>query len=71
MVVDGGEVHRADDLHEQDEASQGAQHHIRLNLREKLFHIKVPAVLRIRIRCLFDLWIRDPGWVKNQDPDFG
>ncbi len=38
MVVDGGEVHRGDDLHEQDEASQGAQHHIRLNLREKLFH---------------------------------
>jgi hypothetical protein len=26
-------------------------------------------VLRIRIRCLFDPWIRDPGWVKNQDPD--
>jgi hypothetical protein len=23
------------------------------------------------IRCLFDLWIRDPGWVKNQDPDPG
>ncbi len=20
------------------------------------------------IRCLFDPWIRDPGWVKNQDP---
>jgi hypothetical protein len=19
------------------------------------------------IRCLFDPWIRDPGWVKNQD----
>jgi hypothetical protein len=50
VVVDGGEVHRGDDLHEQDEASQGAQHHIRLSLREKLFHINVPAVLRIRIR---------------------
>ncbi len=26
-------------------------------------------VLRIRIRCLFfDPWIRDPGWVKSQDP---
>ncbi len=23
------------------------------------------------IRCLFDPWIRDPGWVKNQDPDPG
>jgi hypothetical protein len=23
----------------------------------------------LRIRCLFDPWIRDPGWVKNQDPD--
>ncbi len=21
------------------------------------------------IRCLFDPWIRDPGWVKFQDPD--
>ncbi len=21
------------------------------------------------IRCLFDPWIRDPRWVKNQDPD--
>jgi hypothetical protein len=31
------------------------------------------AVLRIRIRdpCLFDPWIRDPGWVKNQDPGSG
>jgi hypothetical protein len=34
--------------------------------------------LRIRIRdlgsgirCLFDPWIRDPGWVKSQDPDLG
>jgi hypothetical protein len=26
------------------------------------------AVLRIRIRCLFDPRNRDPGWVKNQDP---
>jgi hypothetical protein len=24
-----------------------------------------------RIRCLFDPWIRDPGWVKSQDPDPG
>ncbi len=23
------------------------------------------------IRCLFDPWIRDPGWVKNQDPGSG
>jgi hypothetical protein len=23
------------------------------------------------IQCLFDPWIRDPGWVKNQDPDSG
>jgi hypothetical protein len=23
------------------------------------------------IRYLFDPWIRDPGWVKNQDPDPG
>jgi hypothetical protein len=25
----------------------------------------------LRIRCLFDPCIRDPGWVKNQDPDLG
>jgi hypothetical protein len=23
------------------------------------------------IRCLFDPWIRDPGWVKNPDPGSG
>jgi hypothetical protein len=23
------------------------------------------AVLRIRIRCLFDPWIRYPGWIKK------
>ncbi len=23
------------------------------------------------IRCLFDPWIRDPGWVKNQESGFG
>jgi hypothetical protein len=23
------------------------------------------------IRCLFDPWIWDPGWVKSQDPDPG
>ncbi len=23
------------------------------------------------IQCLFDLWIWDPEWVKNQDPDPG
>ncbi len=25
----------------------------------------------LRIRCLFDPWIRDPGWVKKPDPDPG
>ncbi len=31
------------------------------------------AVLRIRIRtrCLFDPWIRDPGWIESQHPDPG
>ncbi len=32
------------------------------------------AVLRIRIRPIRDpvpFWVRDPGWVKNQDPDPG
>ncbi len=24
-----------------------------------------------RIRCLFDPWVRDPGWVKSQDPGSG
>jgi hypothetical protein len=36
--------------------------------------VTVKAALRIRIRdppCLFDPWIRDPGWVNNQDPDPG
>jgi hypothetical protein len=23
------------------------------------------------IQCIFDPWIQDPGWVKNQDPDPG
>jgi hypothetical protein len=23
------------------------------------------------IRCLFDPWIRDPGWIKSWDPDPG
>jgi hypothetical protein len=23
------------------------------------------------IRCRFDPWIRDPGWIKSQDPDPG
>jgi hypothetical protein len=31
--------------------------------------VAVDAVLRIR--CLFHPWIRDPGWVKSQDPDPG
>jgi hypothetical protein len=25
----------------------------------------------LRIRCLFELWIQDQGWVKIQDPDPG
>jgi phosphoribosylpyrophosphate synthetase len=29
------------------------------------------AVLRIRIRDPMPFWPRDPGWVKNQDPDPG
>jgi hypothetical protein len=28
-------------------------------------------VLRIRIRYLFNPWIRDPGWAKSQDPNPG
>jgi hypothetical protein len=28
-------------------------------------------VLRIRIRGLFDPWIRDPGWVKKSGSRFG
>ncbi len=38
--------------------------YFRLSDRGKGFFV---AVLRIRI--LFDPWIRDPGWVKKQDPD--
>jgi hypothetical protein len=33
--------------------------------------LKEKPVLRMRIRCLFDPRIWDPGWVKNQDPDLG
>ncbi len=29
------------------------------------------GVLRIRIRGLFDPWIRDPGWVESPHPDPG
>jgi hypothetical protein len=32
---------------------------------------RVGAVLRIRIRCFFDPWIRDPEWEKRKDPDPG
>jgi hypothetical protein len=55
-----------------------------LLIRRRKFRIstktykKLRSVLRIRIRvqCLFDLWIRDPGWVKKiklriRDPDPG
>jgi hypothetical protein len=35
------------------------------------FRAVIKSVLRIRIRCLFDPLIRDPGWVKNHDPDPG
>jgi hypothetical protein len=29
----------------------------------------VPTVLQIRIQDPVPFWPRDPGWVKNQDPD--
>jgi hypothetical protein len=34
---------------------------------------QIKPVLRIRIRdqVPFDPWLRDPGWVKNQDTDLG
>jgi hypothetical protein len=35
-----------------------------------IYWIKIP-VLRIRIRCLFDPWFQDPGWVINLDLDLG
>ena len=31
----------------------------------KLNYLSLCAVLRIRIRCLFDPWIRDPGGIKS------
>jgi hypothetical protein len=42
----------------------------------KCSHIILETVLsvlliRLGIRGLFDPWIRDPGWVKNLDPDPG
>jgi hypothetical protein len=42
------------------------------------YRTNLKALLRIRIgdpgsgiRCLFDPWIRDPGWVKSKDSDPG
>jgi hypothetical protein len=32
-------------------------------------HVKQCCCSGSGIRCLFDLWIRDPRWVKNQEPD--
>ncbi len=32
---------------------------------KKLNYLSLCAVLRIRIRCLFDPWIRDPGGIKS------
>jgi hypothetical protein len=48
-----------------------------LNILKKLHEkaIKITSVADpdqgSGIRCLFDPWIRDPGWVKSQDPDPG
>ncbi len=35
------------------------------------FCMEIAGVVESGIRCLFDHWIRDPGWVKSQDPDPG
>jgi hypothetical protein len=37
----------------------------------KLSYLLLCAVLRIRIQCLFDPWIRDPGWVKKSGSGSG
>ncbi len=39
--------------------------HFLVKYKNKARNIIFPQVLRIR--CLFDPWIRDPRWVKNQD----
>jgi hypothetical protein len=50
---------------------------MKMNIREhtetrKMFMISVANLDRgSGIRCLYDPWIRDTGWVKYQDPDPG
>jgi hypothetical protein len=39
------------------------------NVQETKKNLYFRAVLRIR--CIFDPWIRDPEWVKNPDPESG
>jgi hypothetical protein len=41
-------------------------------MTSRLWYLYCPSsVADPGIRCLFDPWIRDPGWVKDQDPDPG
>jgi hypothetical protein len=53
------------------DSSVNRSHYILVNKSKTLPEFWFFPVLRIRIRdlVLFDPWIRDPGWVKNQDPD--
>ncbi len=46
---------------------------IRIRTSDKRIRIREAAHLRVvrGIRCLFNPQIRDPGWVKNQDPGSG
>jgi hypothetical protein len=37
----------------------------------RFFWLSIGQCCGSGIRCLFDPWIRDPGWVKSQDPDPG
>jgi hypothetical protein len=47
----------------------GAQHSTRHHQRASGgYRVLVPV---LRIRCLFDPWIRDPGWVESQHPGSG
>jgi hypothetical protein len=42
---------------------------IRVHVTYSKFAWGLSAVLRIRVPVPFYPWIRDPGWVKNQNPD--
>ena len=54
----------SEDLHRLEEVRRS----LRIKVTTKVLYF---TVLRIRIRCFCDPWIRDPGWEINSDTDPG